>query len=446
MKRQSATEANPKGSNESQLYPYQSGFGNHFATEAEPGTLPEGRNSPQKPAHGLYAEQLSGTAFTAPRTENLRSWLYRIRPSVMHSAFKKTDRGLLRSRPFDETEAPPDQMRWNPLQMPAEPTDFIDGLVTIAGNGDSASWRGSAVHLYAANRSMEKKFFYDSDGELLILPEFGRLNVRTEFGALEVSPCECVVIPKGIKFQVQLLDGTARGYICENYGPPLRLPNLGPIGANGLANPRDFLAPVAAYEKVEGDFELVAKFQGNLYRAQLGHSPLDVVGWHGNYFPYKYDLLKFNVINTVSFDHPDPSIYTVLTSPSEIEGVANVDFVIFPSRWMVAEDTFRPPYYHRNVMSEYMGLITGVYDAKEDGFVPGCGSLHNSLSAHGPDAATFEKASNCELKPTYQGGTLAFMFESSLVFKPTKFAIQDGIRQPDYQGCWSGLKSHFHLD
>lgn len=425
---------------------YQSGFGNHFATEAEAGTLPEGRNSPQTPAHGLYAEQLSGTAFTAPRSENLRSWLYRIRPSVLHGPFKKIDRRLLRSRPFDEVEAPPDQLRWNPLEVPSKPTDFIDGIVTLAGNGDASSWRGSAVHLYAANQSMGKKFFYNSDGELLIVPESGALTVRTELGALDVSPSECVVIPKGIKFQIQLINDTARGYICENYGPHLRLPNLGPIGANGLANPRDFLAPIAAYEKLEGDYELVAKFQGHLYRAALDHSPLDVVGWHGNYFPYKYDLRRFNVINTVSFDHPDPSIYTVLTSPSEIEGVANVDFVIFPSRWMVAEDTFRPPYYHRNVMSEYMGLITGVYDAKQDGFVPGCGSLHNSMSAHGPDATTFEKASTCELKPTYQGGTLAFMFESSLVFNPTRFALEDGMRQPDYHGCWAGLQSHFHLN
>ncbi len=446
MKQQSAIQAHLKGSSEMQERQYQSGFGNHFASEAEAGTLPVGRNSPQKPAHGLYAEQLSGTAFTAPRSENLRSWLYKIRPSVMHGAFKKIDRGLLRSRPFDELDAPPDQLRWNALAVPKKPTDFIDGLVTIAGNGDSASVRGCAVHLYVANKSMEKKFFYNSDGELLILPELGQLKVRTEFGTIAVSPCEIIVIPKGVKFQIELLNDTARGYICENYGLPLRLPNLGPIGANGLANPRDFLAPTAAYENVEGDFELIAKFQGHLYRAKLDHSPLDVVGWHGNYFPYKYDLTKFNVINTVSFDHPDPSIYTVLTSPSEIEGVANIDFVIFPSRWMVAEDTFRPPYYHRNVMSEYMGLITGVYDAKEDGFIPGCGSLHNSHSAHGPDAATFEKASSCELKPTYQGGTLAFMFESSLVFKPTKFALEDEIRQPDYQGCWAGLQSHFHLE
>lgn len=423
---------------------YLSGFGNHHSSQAEPGALPVGQNSPQKAPLGLYAEQLSGTAFTAPRSENQRSWLYKIRPSVLHSKFKAHEKGLIESRPFNcEKGITPEQLRWNPLPALKEKKNFVEGIITIAGNGDSASVRGSAVHLYSANQSMTDSFFYNADGELLIVPRGGRLILATEFGTIAAAPGEIAVIPRGVKFKVELPDGTADGYIMENYGPALRLPELGPIGANGLANPRDFLAPHAAYEDVERPLKLIAKYQGRLFSAQLEHSPLDVVAWHGNYYPYKYDLSTFNAVNTVTFDHSDPSIFTVLTSPSELAGTANVDFVIFPPRWMVAEKTFRPPYYHRNCMSEYMGLIYGVYDAKEEGFVAGGGSLHNQMTAHGPDAATFEKASNVDLKPQKMDNTLAFMFESSLVYVPTEFAMTGGILQSDYIDCWSGLPRYF---
>ncbi|HSY28359.1 MAG TPA: homogentisate 1,2-dioxygenase, partial [Burkholderiaceae bacterium] len=387
------SEAQTSNKNKDGTIRYLTGFGAELATEALPGALPQGRNSPQKVPYGLYAEQLSGTAFTAPRHLNRRSWLYRIRPGSMHREFQPLSSGLLRSGPFDAANVSPNQLRWSPFPIPQAPTDFIDGLVTIAGNGDVGAQAGLGIHIYTANRSMRDRFFYNADGEMLILPQQGRLHVKTEMGHLEVSPGELIVLPRGVRFSVELLDGTARGYICENYGACLRLPELGPIGSNGLANPRDFLTPVAAFEELEGRFELVAKFGGQLWSAEIGHSPLDVVAWHGNYAPYKYDLALFNTINTVSFDHPDPSIFTVLTSPSDTAGTANVDFVIFPPRWMVAEDTFRPPWFHRNVMSEYMGLIHGAYDAKAEGFVPGGGSLHNSMSGHGPDAATFERAS-----------------------------------------------------
>jgi homogentisate 1,2-dioxygenase len=422
---------------------YMSGFGNQFESEAVAGSLPRGQNSPQKVAHGLYAEQLSGSAFTAARHDNLRSWLYRIRPSVVQGEFKAIERGYLRSQPFEEEEATPNQLRWDPFPIPKQPTDFLQGLITIAGSGGPGSWRGCAAHVYAINQSMGNRFFYNADGDFLFVPEQGDVRLRTEFGELHVAPGEIAVIPRGIRYQVNVLGGTARGYILENYGPPFKLPTLGLIGSNGLANPRDFLSPVACFEERTGDFQLVSKFQGNLFEAAFDHSPLDVVAWHGNYVPYKYDLKFFNVINTVSFDHPDPSIFTVLSSPSEMPGVANVDFVIFPPRWMVSEHTFRPPYFHRNCMSEYMGLIFGQYDAKAEGFVPGGGSLHNAMSAHGPDADTFEKASNAELKPSYLGDTLAFMFECSLVFRPTKFAMSSPVRQRDYLDCWSGLKSRF---
>jgi homogentisate 1,2-dioxygenase len=422
---------------------YQNGFGNHLSTEALAGALPVGQNSPQKAPLGLYPEQLSGSAFTAARSENLRSWLYRIRPSVMHGAFRPADAGKWQSETGSLPPTPPDQLRWDPIPIPNQPIAWPQGVTTYAINGDVSARAGCAAHVYALTKSMENDFFYDADGELLFVPEQGAITLRTELGALEVAPGEIAVVPRGVKFQVTLKGPSARGYLAENFGQPLRLPGLGPIGANGLANPRDFLAPVAAYEDKTGSFTLTARFEGRLWSAALGHSPLDVVGWHGNYFPYKYDLARFNTVNTVSFDHPDPSIFTVLTSPSELPGTANLDFVIFPPRWMVAEHTFRPPYFHRNVMSEFMGLIKGKYDAKAEGFVPGGASLHNCLSGHGPDGDTFEAASNAELKPQYLGDTLAFMFETRFVWRPTAFALETPQRQKGYQDCWQTLKKHF---
>ncbi len=422
---------------------YQSGFGNEFATEAIEGALPQGQNSPQKAPYGLYVEQFSGTAFTAPRGMNRRTWTYRVRPSVTHQPFKQISQGLLRSGPFDEVPPAPNQLRWDPLTLPAEPKDFVEGLITMAGNGSPAAQAGAGIHIYAATASMRNRFFHNADGEMLIVPQQGRLHIYTELGVLEVAPGEMCVLPRGLKFCVELPDISARGYVCENYGALFRLPELGPIGANGLANSRDFLTPIAAYEDQDGEFELIAKFQGNLWAAEIDHSPLDVVAWHGNYAPYKYDLSRFNTINTVSFDHPDPSIFTVLTSPSDTPGIANLDFVIFPPRWMVAENSFRPPWFHRNVMSEFMGLIFGQYDAKPEGFTPGGASLHNCMSAHGPDADAFEKASNDDLKPQRYENTLAFMFESRYVILPTKFAMETEALQKDYFECWQGLKKHF---
>ena len=421
-----------------------SGFGNELATEAVAGALPVGQNSPQRAPHGLYAEQLSGTPFTVPRVVNRRSWLYRIRPSVMHQPFEPyAGNARLRGTPFDDAPTSPNQLRWDPFPFPETGLDFVDGLVTITGNGNLEAHAGMAVHVYACNRPMTDRFFYDADGELLIVPQQGRLTIHTELGIIEVEPCEIAVIPRGIKFRVELPDGQARGYVAENFGALLRLPDLGLIGANGLANARDFLTPVAAYEEREGEFTIIAKFLGNLWTARIAHTPLDVVAWHGNYAPYKYDLRRFNVINTVSFDHPDPSIFTVLTSPSEIAGTANLDFVIFPPRWMVGEHTFRPPYFHRNVMNEYMGLIFGVYDAKAEGFAPGGGSLHNCMSAHGPDAATYEQASTANLEPRFLGDTLAFMFETRFVLRPAAFAMEAPQLQREYWTCWQGLQKHF---
>jgi homogentisate 1,2-dioxygenase len=425
---------------------YQSGFGNEFATEALPGALPAHRNSPQRAPYGLYTEQISGTAFTAPRAHNRRSWTYRIRPGALHGPFTQIDNGRMSSH-FAHAAVPPGQMRWDPLPMPDAPTDFIDGWVTMAGNGSAEAMSGCAIHLYAANRDMTDRYFYSADGELLVVPQLGRLAIATEMGLLEIEPQEIAVIPRGVRFQVTLPDGEARGYLCENFGALLRLPDLGPIGSNGLANPRDFLSPVARYEDREGDFELVAKFCGNLWRASIGHSPLDVVAWHGNYAPYKYDLRHFNTIGTISYDHPDPSIFLVLQAPSDTPGVDTLDFVIFPPRWLVGEDTFRPPWFHRNVASEFMGLIHGAYDAKAEGFVPCGASLHNCMSGHGPDAATFDKASAIDTsQPQKVGGTMAFMFETRNVIVPTAHALNSPQLQRNYADCWAGIRKNFRAE
>jgi homogentisate 1,2-dioxygenase len=355
----------------------------------------------------------------------------------MHAPFEEMAAGLVRTGPDTGAHATPNRLRWMPLPLPKEPTDFVEGLRTYVTNGSARDQHGIGVHGYACNRSMAGRVFYDADGELLFVPQQGALTLRTELGVLEVAPGEIAVVPRGVRFRVEVAEA-ARGYACENYGAPLRLPELGPIGSNGLASPRDFLAPVAAYEDA-GATEVVAKFGGRFWRTQLAHSPLDVVAWHGNYHPYKYDLARFNTINTVSFDHPDPSIFTVLTSPSDARGVANVDFVIFPPRWMVAERTFRPPYFHRNVMSEFMGLIRGEYDAKQGGFVPGGASLHNCMSAHGPDLASHAKASAAKLEPQYLAGTLAFMFESRYVLEPTASAMEGGLLDTAYDAAWDGF-------
>jgi homogentisate 1,2-dioxygenase len=421
---------------------YLAGFGNQFQSEAVPGALPVGRNSPQRPPLGLYAELLSGSAFTAPRAENRRTWMYRRRPSVIAGAYVPLAQPHWKTGAAEGEHAPPDPLRWHPIDVPAEPTDFIDGVRTIVVNGDADAQTGMAAHLVLCNTSMQR-VLVNADGELLLVPQQGAIQLVTELGILDVAPGEVALVPRGMAFKVNVT-GPTRLYACENHGAPFRLPELGPIGSNGLANPRDFLAPVAAYEDVDtGPVEIVRKFGGRLWRAQAACSPFNVVAWHGNLVPLKYDTARFMTIGSISFDHPDPSIFTVLTSPSDTPGVANCDFVIFPPRWMVAEDTFRPPWYHRNLMSEFMGLVHGQYDAKPEGFRPGGMSLHNSMVPHGPDTEAFEKASGAELKPHKLDQTLAFMFESRWRFKPTAFALGCGALDTAYADCWAALQDRF---
>jgi homogentisate 1,2-dioxygenase len=422
---------------------YQRGFGNEFSSEAVEGALPD-HNSPQRAPLGLYAEQISGAAFTQPRAANRHTWVYRIMPSAAHPPFRPFSlNDAFLGTPFAEIEPDPNRLRWDPLPLPDEPADLIEGLWTVAGNGDLRTRTGMAIHLYAANRDMTDRYFVNADGEMLVVPELGPVVLHTELGPLHVAPGEIAVLPRGLRWRAELPDGRARGYVCENYGQPFGLPERGPIGSNGLAAERDFLAPRAGFEEHAGPVQVVQKFGGNLWVADYDHSPLDVVAWHGSYVPYKYDTSRFMVIGTISFDHPDPSIFTVLTSQSELPGLANVDFVIFPPRWLVGEDTFRPPWYHRNIMSEYMGLVKGAYDAKAEGFVPGGGSLHNTFASHGPDAATYSRASTVDLVPEKLDGTLAFMFESRWMMVPTAQAMRSPWRQPDYDSVWSGLVRHF---
>lgn len=413
---------------------YLTGFGAMAETEAVPGALPKGRNSPQRPAFGLYTEQLSGTAFTAPRHENRRSWLYRTRPTADHRPFVRYDGAAAFVAPLVDEAVAPNRLRWDPpADLPAD-ADFVDGLVAMLGNRHPADLTGVAVHLYRASKSMTRRLFMNADAEMLIIPQRGRLHLFTEMGRMDLAPGWIGVVPRGVRFKVEV-EGECRGYMAENFGALFRLPELGPIGANGLANPRDFETPVAAFEDVEGDHVIVQKYLGRLWKTSIDRSPLDVVAWHGNLAPYRYELARFNTIGTVSFDHPDPSIFTVLTSPSTVPGRANADFVIFPPRWMVGEDTFRPPWFHRNVMSEAMGLIHGAYDAKEGGFAPGGLSLHNLMSGHGPDVDSWQKASDVELKPTKIDNTMAFMVESCWPYQPTRYALDRS--QSDYDECWA---------
>ena len=422
---------------------YQHGFGNQFESEAVPGALPQGRNSPQRAPHGLYAELISGSAFTAPRAENRRTWTYRRQPSVVAGAGAHVPlpHAFWKSGAGDGVAVPPDPLRWGAMAVPDEPLDFIDGLRSIAVNGDVQSQSGMAAHIVLANRSMARALV-NADGEMLLVPQQGELDITTELGLMRVAPGEIALLPRGMAFSLHV-SGPTRIYVCENYGAPFRLPELGPIGSNGLANARDFQAPVAAFESELRPLEVVRKAGGQLWRTLSTASPFNVIAWHGNLVPMKYDTRHFMAIGSISFDHPDPSIFTVLTSPSDTTGVANCDFVIFPPRWLVMEDSFRPPWFHRNVMSEFMGLVHGQYDAKPEGFKPGGMSLHNLFVAHGPDAEAFQKASTAALAPHKLEQTLAFMFESRWRLLPTAFAMGHGALDRRYAECWAGLEDHF---
>ncbi len=424
---------------------YMPGFGNDFETEALPGALPQGMNSPQKCAYGLYAEQLSGTAFTAPRGQNERTWCYRIRPSVKHTGrFSPIDLPYWRSAPdIDPMRASLGQYRWSPVPHSKAALTWLTGMRSMTTAGDVNIQVGMASHIYLVTASMQNEYFYSADSELLVIPQEGRLRFVTELGVIDLEPREIAILPRGLVYRVEVLDGPARGFVCENYGQKFDMPGRGPIGANCLANPRDFKTPVAWFEDREVPSRMVVKWCGQFHETHIGHSPLDVVAWHGNYAPLKYDLTTFSPVGAILFDHPDPSIFTVLTAPSGQEGTANIDFVLFRERWMVAEDTFRPPWYHKNIMSELMGNIYGIYDAKPEGFTPGGMSLHNMMLPHGPDRDAFEAASNATLKPEKLDNTMSFMIETRFPQHLTAFAAHEAPMQDDYIECWKGVEKKF---
>lgn len=425
---------------------YMSGFGNHFETEALPGALPQGQNSPQKCAYGLYGEQLSGTAFTAPNNTNERTWCYRIRPSVKHSGrYEKIDLPYWKSAPhINPAIISLGQYRWNPIEVSDAPLTWLSGMRTMTTAGDVNTQTGMASHVYLVNKSMTDEYFYSADSEILVVPQQGQLRFHTELGVIDIEPQEIAIIPRGLVYRVELMSDNARGFVCENYGQKFRLPDRGPIGANCMANSRDFKTPVAAFEDREVKSILTIKWCGQFHQTTIGHSPLDVVAWHGNYAPVKYNLTNYCPVGAILFDHPDPSIFAVLTAPSGIEGTANIDFVLFRERWMVSENTFRPPWYHKNVMSELMGNIYGRYEAKRNGFAPGSISLHNMMLPHGPDKNAYERASNAELAPKKIENTMSFMFETRFPQHLTEYAAKEAPLQDDYIDCWASLEKKFN--
>ncbi len=422
-------------------FSYLHGLGNHHESEALPGALPGRQHSPQQVPYHLYAEQINGNSFTTPRFSNLKAWQYRLRPSVLHSGNQpnKMRSDLLQGK---FTQTPPAQMRWAPISYKTGHYNIFEGSVKYLYNG-TVGQDGCAIYLYTATASMKDQFFINHDAEMLFIPQEGELIFKTEFGRLNIKPGDIAVLPRGVCFQVELLNDKARGYWVENYGQVFTLLSRGVIGANGTTEELDFRIPVAWYEERSGDFTMLRKFNGHVWEHAISHSPLDVVAWCGTYYPYQYDLSLFKPMFTASIDHPDPSIFVVLSSPSLAPGTSNLDFIIFPERWMVADHTFRPPYYHRNAMSEFMGNIRGAYDAKEHGFLPGGASLHNCMLGHGPDTEAYDHAIKQVLKPQYYEGNLAFMLESNKLFEITAEAYESPLREMQYQDCWKDLKLNF---
>jgi len=421
---------------------YMSGFGNEFQSEAVAGALPQGQNSPQKCAFGLYSELVSGTVFTAPRALNRRSYLFRTRPTVAQPDFQRCELANFKTPPL-EFPPYPMAMRWDPYPLELARGDFLDGMTTICGNGSPVQQSGLAIHTYCANRSMTGRAFSNADGEMLILPQHGGIRVTTEVGLLEAAPGELVLIPKGMKFRVDLLSDVARGFVCENFGHPFVLPELGLIGSNGLANACDFLTPVAHFEDSDEPVELVHKYAGAFWSATMGHSPFNVVAWRGNWAACKFDMHRFVVLGAQMVDHPDPSIFCALTSPSHPVAGGNVDFMILPPRWLVAEHTFRPPGFHRSAVAEFLALIQGAHDTRASRFAPGASSLHNNWTAHGPDVATHDKGRVAELVPTKFEETLVIMLDSRFPYEIAPGGMDGPHRQLDCTSSWQGFQKRF---
>ncbi|ORX94816.1 homogentisate 1,2-dioxygenase [Clohesyomyces aquaticus] len=439
-------------------YSYQCGFGNRFASESIPSVLPRGQNCPQRVKYDLYSEQLNGSSFVSARQALQHVWMYRIRPSVVHGELSRSDLNSKLEAYFGpanpRVEYNPSQQAWNPFPVPeASPSssiDFVHGLRTVAGQGDPTSKQGIAIHIYTANASMQNRAFCNNDGDFLILPQQGRLDIQTELGNVMVRPGELAVIQAGIRFKVSLPDGPSRGYIQEIFGAHYELPELGPIGSNGMALPRDFEYPVASFDLDSSSiWEIVYKLAGTLHSCHQPHTPFDVVAWHGNYAPYKYAIEKFINMANVERDQADPTIYCVLTARSIIPGVSLTDFLVFTPKWISTTNTFRPPYYHRNMSTEVMGLVYGTYGGSSHVLEPGGLSYEASYMPHGETYETWKMATTQDLRPTRAcEDTLAFMFHVSVPLMLTQWAMESPARNPTDVKVLAGFEGHFleHLD
>ena len=425
----------------------QGGFANAFESEALPDALPRDQNSPRLSAYGLYAEQINATGFVARREHNRRSWVYRIRPAAQHSKLEPLDHPTYR-QDFDLDNPEPNLSGWAPLPMPDSPTDFVDGIYTLGGSGGAEVRRGFAVHLYVANRSMENRSFYNADGEMLLVPQQGKLTLQTESGVLDVDPGMVAIIPRGLKFSVLLREDHARGYIGEVFGRSFHLPERGPVGANGLADSRHFRAPVAYHEnRLVPGYSITAKFCGKLFGATQDYSPYDVVAWHGDYTPYVYELRHFSPVINGRMDHADPSIFSVLTAPLDEEGANNLDFVFFPPRWDVSEGTFRPPFFHRNAVTEINGIIRDPAGYKAPFYSGGC-FITPAMTAHGIRAGGVEgflsMSDEAADRPhRFRDNSMWFQFETVLPFYLTSWAKKAGQRIDDWHHIWGTYRDHY---
>ncbi|GLI78307.1 hypothetical protein PoHVEF18_006618 [Penicillium ochrochloron] len=397
-------------------FKYLNGFNGYHQSEAAEGVIPLVINIPQKSKYGLHTERISGSSFTAPRKDSKQTWLYRLLPSTCHEDFS-----LLENHPFNlknvlnsKYQYSPNRSTWAPAQI-AKEADFLTGLQLIGGAGNPTMKEGLAYYAFTAGKSMpSNQAFYSADGDFLLAPQKGTLDIRTEMGYLRVRSNEICVVPRGIRFHVSLPAGPVRGFALELFEGHFELPELGPIGSTGLANIRDFEIPTASFDNSNVDTEIIAKFAGQVHRTVHRGSIFNVAGWSGTYYPFKYDLGKFNTIGSVSYDHTDPSIFTVLTAPSSVPGEAVVDVAVFGPRWLVMEKSYRPPYFHRNTMSEFAFVIKGGFDVTPlPPQLEGLFLLSNTMCAHGADPESWKQATEKELVPEkIPPGNLGMMFES----------------------------------
>jgi homogentisate 1,2-dioxygenase len=428
--------------------PTQGGFGSVHESEALEGALPRDQNAPRRCPYDLVPELINGTPFTVRNVDNSKMWTYRIHASFSQTAFHPLPNARF-ATPLGDVE--PNRSRWapHPIPAPSTPTDFVDGLVTLGGAGDVLSGPGFAIHVYAANADMLDRCFSNADGDLLVIPQEGALDVRTELGWLSVPIGSILFVPRGLKFAIGLPENVGRGWVLEVFGTKLRLPERGLVGSNGLAEARHFRAPHASYEDREcpDGFQHVTKTGGRLFEATHTFSPFDVVAWYGNHAPFVYDLMHFAPVASVRFDHQDPSIFTVLTAPLDDHGRAVADFVFFPPRWEVIEHSFRPPFAHRNAASE-VNMVVRTPKPYSTGYEPGCTFLSPLLTAHGVGTKTYDAIldlphDHVDPPQRIPDESLWAMVESALPFRTTAWARDTELLDATFLSAFEGMKKRF---